>query len=127
MEKELDIYKRWAKEGFSCGTWVDPPGQTWEDFVHGTDEKVYVLEGELELKVDRKLMTLGSGDEALIPARAYHSVRNIGGRTAKWLYGYPEVEHLWDRSHEMKMPGHSTHFYEALRKQCQWYTFSRAA
>jgi hypothetical protein len=25
-----------------------------------------------------------------IPARALHTVRNIGGTTARWLYGYRE-------------------------------------
>ena len=39
----------WPSRGFSCGLWVDSPGQVWED---------------------------------------YHSVRNVGGTTARWLYGY---------------------------------------
>ena len=32
------IEKDWAKRGYSCGLWVDPPGQLWEDYVHDTDE-----------------------------------------------------------------------------------------
>lgn len=59
MGKEQDISKRWAKEGFSCETWIDPPGQAWEDFIHNTDEMVHVLEGELELEVDKKIKKLG--------------------------------------------------------------------
>jgi len=88
MESKQDISKRWAREGFSFDTWVDPPRQVWEDFVHETDEMVYVLEGEVELEVKKKVRTLGPGDEALIPAHANHSVRNVGGTTAYWLYGY---------------------------------------
>lgn len=33
----------WAARGFSCELWTDPPGQTWEDFSHATDEVVIVL------------------------------------------------------------------------------------
>jgi len=28
------------------------------------------------------------GKEVLIPAHASHTVRNVGGTTARWLYGY---------------------------------------
>jgi len=38
----------WAKRGFSCDLWIDPPGRRWEDFTHATDELVVVLEGEME-------------------------------------------------------------------------------
>ena len=36
----------WRSRGFSCDLWVDPPGQVWADFVHGTDELVMVIDGE---------------------------------------------------------------------------------
>ena len=36
----------WLSRGFSCDLWVDPPGQVWADFVHGTDELVMVIDGE---------------------------------------------------------------------------------
>jgi len=39
----------WAKRGFSCDLWIDPPGRRWEDFTHATDELVVVLEGEMEV------------------------------------------------------------------------------
>jgi uncharacterized cupin superfamily protein len=92
VDTKQDISGRWAREGFSCGTWIDPPGQVWRDFVHETDEKVFVLEGQLELTVSEVTRTLSPGDEAFIPARANHTVRNIGGTTAKWLYGYRSGE-----------------------------------
>lgn len=88
MESKQDISKRWARDGFSCETWVDPPGQAWEDFVHETDEMVYILEGQIELEVNKNIRKLEPGDEAFIPGHANHSVRNIGGTTACWLYGY---------------------------------------
>jgi hypothetical protein len=34
------IERSWRERGFSCGLWVDPPGQVWADYVHDTDELV---------------------------------------------------------------------------------------
>jgi mannose-6-phosphate isomerase-like protein (cupin superfamily) len=82
------IAKDWQARGFSCGLWVDPPGQVWEDYVHETDELLMILEGELELEMQGKTFRPAIGEEVLIPARTNHSVRNIGGTTARWLYGY---------------------------------------
>jgi quercetin dioxygenase-like cupin family protein len=78
----------WAARGFTCGLWVDPPGQRWEGFVHDTDELVIVVEGEMEFEIEGRVHRPGIGEELLIPARAMHSARNIGGTTARWLYGY---------------------------------------
>lgn len=83
-----DVSRDWAARGFSCALWVDPPGQRWEDFVHPTDELVLVLEGELEFEIDGEVSHPGTGEEVFIPAGTVHSVRNIGGSTARWLYGY---------------------------------------
>jgi quercetin dioxygenase-like cupin family protein len=88
MEERPAIASRWTSKGFSCDLWTDPPGQVWEGYVHETDELVYVLEGRIELEVRGRAETLGPGREAFIPAGAVHSVRNVGGTTARWLYGY---------------------------------------
>ncbi len=85
------IERDWRARGFSCGLWVDPPGQVWEDYTHATDELVMVLEGELELEMQGKTFRPKTGEEVFIPAQALHSVRNVGGTTAKWLYGYKET------------------------------------
>lgn len=82
------LAKEWAKKGFSCDLWVDPPGQCWEDYVHDVDELVYVVEGKMEFEIEGKKQVLNSGDEAFIPAGANHSARNLGGVTARWYYGY---------------------------------------
>ena len=86
--RQNDIAKDWAARGFSCELWIDPPGQRWEDFVHNTDELVVVLEGELEFEIDAVVSHPEAGEELYIPAGAVHSVRNIGGTAARWLYGY---------------------------------------
>jgi mannose-6-phosphate isomerase-like protein (cupin superfamily) len=90
-EEEVDrakIANDWKARGFSCGLWVDPPGQVWEDYVHSTDELVMLIEGALELEMQGKILRPAIGEEVLIPANTSHTVRNIGGTTAKWLYGY---------------------------------------
>lgn len=78
----------WAARGFSCDLWVDPPGQRWEDFAHATDELLMLVEGQLEVEIDGRRQRPEIGEALLIPAGAHHSVRNIGGVTARWLYGY---------------------------------------
>jgi len=83
-----EISADWKGRGFGCDLWTDPPGQRWEDFVHGTDELVLVVEGELELEISGVIYHPKIGEEIFIPAGALHSVRNIGNTTARWLYGY---------------------------------------
>ncbi|MFQ5991297.1 MAG: cupin domain-containing protein [Nitrospiraceae bacterium] len=80
--------KEWKARGFSCGQWIDPPGQEWNDFSHGVDELFMLVEGELELEISGRTFRPKSGEEVLIPAQAAHSVRNVGGGSARWLYGY---------------------------------------
>lgn len=82
------IESDWRERGFSCDIWTDPPGQVWADFVHEVDELVLVLEGELELEMRGKVYRPKVEEEVFIPANVAHTVRNIGGTTARWLYGY---------------------------------------
>lgn len=78
----------WARDGFSCDLWVDPPGQQWLDFVHMADERVVVKEGALEFEVEGARSMVGPGDAVFIPAGSCHSVWNRGSSTARWFYGY---------------------------------------
>ena len=78
----------WRARGFSCGLFVDPPGQAWNDFVHATNELVTVLDGQLELTIEGESFEVGPGDEAVIPEGALHSVRNTHNGTTRWLFGY---------------------------------------
>lgn len=82
------VKQDWAARGFSCDLWIDPPGQCWEDYTHGVDELVMVLEGRVEFEVAGVVHHPEPGQELFIPAGALHSVRNRGGTTARWLYGY---------------------------------------
>ena len=85
---EAAIEADWRSRGFSFGIWIDPPGQVWADFVHGTDELVVLVEGRLELSFNGATLQPERGQEVLIPAGASHTVVNIGATTNRWLYGY---------------------------------------
>jgi uncharacterized cupin superfamily protein len=82
------VERSWDERGFSCGLWIDPPGQVWADYVHATDELVMVVDGEVEFEIDGQLHHPAPGDELFIRARASHTVRNIGRGESRWLYGY---------------------------------------
>jgi cupin 2 domain-containing protein len=82
------IERSWKERGFSCALWVDAPGQVWADYVHQTDEVVMVVAGEVEFEIDGQVHRPSLGEELFIPARARHTVRNLGRRESRWLYGY---------------------------------------
>ena len=56
--------------------------------MHSTDELLLLIEGTLELEMHGKTLHPAVGEEVLIPAHTTHTVRNIGGTTARWIYGY---------------------------------------
>ena len=82
------VEKDWQMRGFSCGSWTDSPGQSWENFVHDVDELVMLIEGKRELTIQGKAIRPDIGEEIQIPARESHPVRNIGSKTNQWFYGY---------------------------------------
>ncbi|WP_437671080.1 cupin domain-containing protein [Sorangium sp. So ce131] len=83
-----DVLERWRARGFHGGLWTDPPGRVWKDYVHGEDELLMVLEGELELGLGGRKVVPRIGEEIEIPAGVVHTVRNAGRTTARWLYAY---------------------------------------
>ncbi len=85
---QADVAADWRARGYSCGTFVDPPGRRWEDVAHHCNELVTVIEGRLEMDVAGETVTVEPGDEVFIPKGALHSVRNVHHATSVWLYGY---------------------------------------
>lgn len=83
-----EVRRVWAERGFSCDVWTDPPGQEWRDFVHDVEELVLPIQGAIEVEFAGQCLRPRIGEEVLIPARTRHTVRNIGGTVARWLYGY---------------------------------------
>ena len=83
-----EIKADWAKRGYSFEYWIDPPGQTWRDFVHDAEELVILIEGEIELEFGGKSVRPAVGEEVTIPARSAHTVTNIGAASNLWCFGY---------------------------------------
>ncbi len=59
------IERDWRARGFSCELWTDRPGQEGNDFVHGTDELLMVVEEELELEMQGRIFRPKPGEEIL--------------------------------------------------------------
>ncbi len=78
----------WRGRSYDCHRFTDPPGQTWNDFVHETNEVVTVVDGRLELTIGEQVVIAEPGDEAFIPRGVLHTVRNVHVGTTCWLFGY---------------------------------------
>ena len=81
------VAKDWHARGFSCGLWIDHAGREWSCHPHETDELFMIMSGELELEMDGTSSQPSVGEEIRIPAGMHYTIRNIGGKTARWLYG----------------------------------------
>ena len=82
-----NIAKDWHARGFSCGLWIDHAGREWSYDARQTDELFMVMSGELELEMEGQSTLPSLGEEIRIPAGVPHIIRNVGGKTARWLYG----------------------------------------
>ena len=82
-----NIAKDWHARGFSCGLWIDHAGREWSYDARQTDELFMVMSGELELEMEGQSTLPSLGEEIRIPAGVSHIIRNVGGKTARWLYG----------------------------------------
>jgi mannose-6-phosphate isomerase-like protein (cupin superfamily) len=83
------VQANWARRGFTCELWIDPPNQVWHDFEHDVDELVFLLEGTCQIELPDRTVRMHAGDELVIPAGTRHTVRNCGDGPARWLHGYP--------------------------------------
>ena len=80
------IKKDWNSRGYNFGIFKDPPGQVCADFVHKTDELVILADGQIEIEGKSQVPPIGK--EVFIPAKAKHTVRNVGKTINAWYYGY---------------------------------------
>jgi mannose-6-phosphate isomerase-like protein (cupin superfamily) len=81
------VAKDWHARGFSCGMWIDHAGREWRNTIHETDELFMAMSGELELEMNGERLQPSLGKEIHIPGGVAYTIRNIGGTTARWLYG----------------------------------------
>ena len=81
------IEQAWHDRGFTCGLWIDHAGRTWTVNEGKTEELFMALSGEIEIEIAGNRLRPEIGEEIHIPAHIQHTIKNIGGRTARWLYG----------------------------------------
>jgi len=81
------IAKNWHARGFSCGVWIDHAGREWRAVTQDMEEIFMAMSGELELEIAGERIQPSVGEEIHIPSGALYTIRNIGGTTARWLYG----------------------------------------
>ncbi len=86
--ERAEVEKDWHARGFTCGLWIDHAARTWCGEINETEELLMVLSGKLELEVEGKRIQPKIGEEVLIPTKTQHTIKNIGGKTARWLYGH---------------------------------------
>ena len=84
------IKQDWQTRGYSSEIWTDPPGQVWQDYIHGVDELLMLIDGEIEVHLGGQVLRPAIGEEIFIPANEPHTVINIGSTTNYWLYGYKQ-------------------------------------
>ncbi|MFO7974884.1 MAG: cupin domain-containing protein [Candidatus Hydrogenedentota bacterium] len=84
---ETRVDSDWYDRGFTCDRRSDPPGQTWSDYIHDSDELIMVVEGNIDVDMKGQTFHLKPGHELLVPASVPHTIRNIGSSNATWLKG----------------------------------------
>ncbi|MGQ0557426.1 MAG: cupin domain-containing protein [Nitrospiraceae bacterium] len=74
--------------GYSCGIFIDPSGNEWNDFLYTTNKLVTVIDGKPKRTIGGEKILAEPGDEVFIPKGAHHSVKNVSSSTTHWLYWY---------------------------------------
>ncbi len=85
-----EVAKDWHARGFSCGLWIDHAGREWSCDAQETEELFMIMSGELELEIEGRSQKPSIGQEISIPAGVPYIIRNVGGKTSRWLYGQPQ-------------------------------------
>lgn len=69
------------------------PGQKNPRHVHpNSDEVLYLLEGELDHRIDDQVFHLTAGMAIHIPEGAEHDARNVGTGVARMVVAYPTAD-----------------------------------
>jgi quercetin dioxygenase-like cupin family protein len=73
-----------AFECFICA--IDPLGTTLKHDAHSGDETGYVLQGDVEIRVDGEAHRLSVGDAFAFKSNSSHGVKNVGAAEARVLW-----------------------------------------
>ncbi|MBI3919482.1 MAG: cupin domain-containing protein [Betaproteobacteria bacterium] len=61
------------------------PGGHIDACVHANEKGIYLLAGELEMKLGSKAFRLAENDYAFVPFATGHALRNVGSQPARWF------------------------------------------
>jgi quercetin dioxygenase-like cupin family protein len=75
---EEALVKKLESMGYSCTTYVYPPGTFFDDHSHAVDKIDAVLKGRFCIGMDEDMITLEAGDWIHVPRGAVHNARVIG-------------------------------------------------
>lgn len=86
---ENEYENNWNNRGYSFGVGTISLEKGVEEAAHDSkDELVVVVNGELEFTINARTFVAECDTEVFIPAKAIHSIKNIGHKVSKIYYGY---------------------------------------
>ena len=86
---ENEYRESWAERGLSFGSGTVTLEKGVVQAVHDEkDELVVVANGKLEFIIDENKFVANCDTEIIIPAKAVHSIKNIGSENSVIYYGY---------------------------------------
>lgn len=72
---ERDAIREIADAGWRHVSWRDGPGDAYPPHTHDVDQRLYVVDGSLELDAEGQTVVLGPGDRLALPAFTVHAAR----------------------------------------------------
>ena len=88
-ESEYKI--NWSDRGYSFGIGTINLDKGVDKAAHNDkDELVVAVNGELEFTIDNKTFIAQCDTEVFIPAKAVHSIKNVGTEVSTIYYGYKQ-------------------------------------
>ena len=83
---ELLLASEHANEKFSIFLQTLPAGEGTNTHLHDNyDEASYVIEGDLTVSLDGKILKFSAGDSFFVPLGVPHAIANFGTSTARFL------------------------------------------
>lgn len=71
-----ELVENWKTQGLHVEPWTAKPGESWSDEGHDGDEFIYVLTGQLVVKLTTGVLLPSGGEYVRIPRNTPHTVSN---------------------------------------------------
>jgi mannose-6-phosphate isomerase-like protein (cupin superfamily) len=83
---ESALREKLEAEGFDVVVWRDRSNWSYEPHAHEHDESLWVLDGNLVLRIEDRDFPLGPGDRMMLPKEVVHDA-SVGPDGARYLIG----------------------------------------